>query len=171
MARRVVLVAPEDDGVETLRAWVPPPWEIRAQEGADLGERLSNGLRLLSQDGNAVVLIASDAPAAPVHALSSALPFLEAPGRVLLGPCDDGGYYLIGLSSNVPAVFEGISWSTPVVLAQTRERCRQLSLECEELPWGYDVDNARDLIRFSADLSLSPTLAPRCHAFLLRGVP
>ena len=137
--RHVLLVAPEDDGVEAIRRFVHPPWEIMAQQGEGLGARLAHAFTRLGEAGDAVVLLDSDSPTVSIAPIATALDGLDASGsaagslgeRVLLGPCDDGGYYLVGLSRVTPkslAILHDIPWSTDQVLARTLERCRQLSL-------------------------------------------
>lgn len=63
----------------------------------------------------------------------------------MLGPCPDGGYYLLGLKAAHAEMFSDIAWSTEVVAAATRERARAIGLELVELePW-YDVDDTDSL--------------------------
>ncbi|HEX9295107.1 MAG TPA: TIGR04282 family arsenosugar biosynthesis glycosyltransferase [Polyangiaceae bacterium] len=161
--RKVVLAAPEYDGVSILRSLVPPSWEVMPQRGTGLGERLTHGFADLAAP--AVVLVSSDSPTLPVAALAAAFESFSGRRRALLGPCEDGGYYLIGLTTPQPGVLRDIAWSTPLVLEQTRERMRELGLECHELPVAYDVDTPADLERFRAELSHHPELAPRCATF------
>ena len=113
-----------------------------------------------------VVLVSSDSPTAPVMEIREKLGWLKSPGRVLLGPCADGGYYLIGLSEFHPELFRGIAWSTGEVLAQTRGRCRELSLETVELTEALDVDEVEDLRALSVELEHDPQKAPRTRKFL-----
>ncbi|MGI8565841.1 MAG: TIGR04282 family arsenosugar biosynthesis glycosyltransferase, partial [Pyrinomonadaceae bacterium] len=67
--------------------------------------------------------------------------------RVVLGPCDDGGYYLIGLKQQHSQLFTGIEWSTEKVLSQTLARAEEIGVGVELLPAWYDVDDARALRR------------------------
>lgn len=164
-ARRVVLAAPEDDGIAVLSAQAPG-WEIVAQAGDGLGERLSHGLSTLAQGGDSVILLDSDSPTIPLPPLADALADFESGRRALLGPCADGGYYLIGLTVPETRVFEDIPWSTSGVLEATRRRCAQLQLEVEELPVCYDVDRESDLALLRAQLEREPELAPRCAGLL-----
>jgi rSAM/selenodomain-associated transferase 1 len=161
-ARNVVVAAPEHDGVRALSDLVPPGWEVVSQEGAGLGERLANAFRALSEDGSAVVLVGSDSPTLPMEPIAAALGRFKGAGRVLLGPTDDGGYYLVGLSSLELEILRDIPWSTPRVLEVTLDRCESLSLTPELLPRWYDVDDEKDLQRLCAELSRQPQLAPRC---------
>jgi rSAM/selenodomain-associated transferase 1 len=164
--RQVVLAAPEDDGVAVLRNLAPANWGVIAQEGVNLGERLAGAACALGADGSAVVLVDSDSPTLPIEPVAAALQRLAGPRRALLGPCVDGGYYLVGLTTPEPGVFRDIPWSTPGVLAATRARCAELSLALEELPPWYDVDEPVDLERFRAELARYPDRAPRCAALL-----
>jgi rSAM/selenodomain-associated transferase 1 len=158
-SQRVLLAAPENDGVSALARLAPSGWIVQPQVGSDLGARLAHASSSL-RDG-AVVLASSDSPVAPLEALSSALREWEDPKRVLLGPCDDGGYYLIGLAVEQPRVFEGIPWSSPQVTPTTKNRCDELGLEVLELTQTYDVDEPADLDRLRADLMRHPSRAPR----------
>jgi rSAM/selenodomain-associated transferase 1 len=160
--RNVVLAAPENDGVRLLRALVPARWEVIPQFGAGLGERLANAFRTLTADGSAVVLVDSDSPTLPMDPVANALGRLDGERQVVLGPTDDGGYYLIGLTSLELEVFRDIPWSTPRVLELTLERCVALSLKTELLPSWYDVDHQEDLERLCAELSDCPERAPHC---------
>jgi glycosyltransferase A (GT-A) superfamily protein (DUF2064 family) len=101
-------------------------------------------------------------------AIAAAIARFRGPRRALMGPCADGGYYLIGLTTPELGILDGISWSTDKVAAQTRARCRDLALALEELPASYDVDDTADLARLRAELALCPERAPRTAAALLR---
>ena len=98
-------------------------------------------------------LINSDSPTLPPAVLRDAVKALHAPGdRIVLGPADDGGYYLIGLKQAHRRLFQDIAWSTPTVLASTLERAREIGLECTMLPSWYDVDDADSLHRLCQEL-------------------
>ncbi len=165
-SRLVALAAPEDSGVAALRSIAPAEWDVAAQEGNDLGERLANATATLGAGGNVVALASSDSPTAPIGPMREALAALRGPRRALLGPCDDGGYYLIALTSPVLEVFQGIRWGTPDVLGATRARCRELSLELRELPQSYDIDEPNDVNRLRRELEQYPERAPRTAALL-----
>jgi glycosyltransferase A (GT-A) superfamily protein (DUF2064 family) len=95
---------------------------------------------------------------------------LSTPGdRVVLGPSDDGGYYLIGLKKSRRELFERIDWSTERVLEQTKQRARELNLEVASLPTGYDVDDAATLRRLCDELLSDQSdhdVAPNTRKFL-----
>jgi glycosyltransferase A (GT-A) superfamily protein (DUF2064 family) len=65
----------------------------------------------------------------------------------VLGPSDDGGYYLIGLKKLHRQLFEGIDWSTERVLEQTIQRAHEINLPVHLLPTWYDVDDRATLSR------------------------
>lgn len=165
VSRLVVLAAPEHAGVAALRSIASPAWNVVAQEGDDLGERMANAIAMLGAGGETVALVGSDSPLAPIAPIRAALATLHGPRRALLGPCDDGGYYLIALTSPVLGVFRGIRWGTPEVLRTTRARFRELSLELTELPLSYDIDKPSDVARAKSELKLHPERAPRTAAF------
>lgn len=116
-----------------------------AQEGADLGARLENTFRVLFSRGyERVAAVSTDSPDLPPKYLLEAFDRLQN-HPVVLGPCPDGGYYLIGLTKLVPDLFRNIPWSTDRVLTETDRRAGQLGLSPSYLPEWPDVDTAEDL--------------------------
>jgi rSAM/selenodomain-associated transferase 1 len=152
---------------------LPAGFELLVQRGASLGERLCNATDDLLKEGyGAVCLINSDSPTLPGSLLIRAIELLTAPGdRVVLGPAEDGGYYLIGLKHAHANLFDRIAWSTSVVLAHTKERAAEIDLPVEMLPPWYDVDDAETLNQLCEELFFTPSLngaypAPHTRAFL-----
>jgi uncharacterized protein len=109
---------------------------------------------LFGRGHGAVCLLNSDSPTLPTVLLARAARALAKEGdRVILGPAEDGGYYLIGMKAPHVHLFEDVDWSTSRVAEQTRQRASALGLPIEELdPW-YDVDDAAALTRLSRDLA------------------
>ena len=100
----------------------------------DLGKRLSGISSIVFSHGyRKVIMLASDTPHLPQDYIRLAFTRLDDTD-VILGPCDDGGYYLIGLRFPAPEVFAGIPWSTSRVLDLTIERAREAGMTCERLP-------------------------------------
>jgi rSAM/selenodomain-associated transferase 1 len=101
---------------------------------------------MLAAGHAAACVLSSDSPTIPTAFLVQAATLLLAPGdRAVLGPADDGGYYLLGLKAPHAAMFRDIAWSTATVADATRERAREIGLDLVELePW-YDVDDAASL--------------------------
>ncbi|HEX8459731.1 MAG TPA: TIGR04282 family arsenosugar biosynthesis glycosyltransferase [Pyrinomonadaceae bacterium] len=133
---------------------LPAGFALLAQRGDDLGARLFNAsVDLLRLGFESCCLINSDSPTLPRALLTSAVAELARPGRrLVLGPSDDGGYYLIGLKHAPARLFQEIAWSTSVVLAQTIERARDIALDVTLLPAWYDVDDASTLRRLCDEL-------------------
>ncbi len=103
---------------------------------------------------DAVCLLNSDSPTLPTSLLSRAAHALAEDGdRVVLGPADDGGYYLLGMKAPHIHLFEDIDWSTNRVAEQTRERARAAGLAVLELETWYDVDDGAALVRLCRDLA------------------
>ena len=154
-SRFVVMAAPEDEGAAALRALVPATWEVIAQRGDGLGERLADALAVLGADGDAVALVSSDSPTIDPVSIAVAFERLARGShahRALLGACVDGGYYLIALTTPDAGVFRDVPWSTAAVADTTRARCRELGLALEELPVALDVDEPDDVARLRAEL-------------------
>jgi rSAM/selenodomain-associated transferase 1 len=113
---------------------------------------------MLAAGHSAACVLNSDSPTLPTAALAQAATWLATPGphakpRVVLGPADDGGYYLLGMTSAHAHLFRDIAWSTDTVAAQTRARAAEAGLELLELPTWYDVDDAAALRRLRAELA------------------
>ena len=131
-----------------------PDFALLPQRGENFGERLYFATVDLFRCGfESVCLIDSDSPTVPAENFAQAVKLLRCPGdRIVLGPCDDGGYYLIGIKKPHQEIFERIDWSTERVLAQTKQRARELGLEVKLLPGGYDVDDEASLRRLCGEL-------------------
>ena len=147
-AEKAVLYTPPDREAE-IRAVTPFQAIFLPQRGSTLGERMREGAReLLTLGFDPVVLIGSDLPTLPPAHVTSALGILMRRSEVLvLGPAEDGGYYLIGFGQSRPEFFEHIPWGTPLVLQRTREAAESLGIPVETVPRWYDVDSASDLRR------------------------
>lgn len=146
-----------------MRARCSDRWALVSQGGGTLGERLSRVCDALFHTGfSAVILIGSDSPTLPTERITRALALLEA-RPVVIGPADDGGYYLLGLATRAPSLFEDIEWSTERVFEQTLAKIRAENLAYEALPSHYDVDVPEDLARLQSELESESAraLAPR----------
>jgi glycosyltransferase A (GT-A) superfamily protein (DUF2064 family) len=133
---------------------VPEGFALVAQREGDFGQRLLGAAEeILGCGFGSVCLIDSDSPTAPRAAYEQAVRELAREGeRVVLGPAQDGGYYLIGMKRARAEVFAGIAWSTGSVYAETCERARAAGIEVVELPLWYDVDDAATLEILRAEL-------------------
>jgi rSAM/selenodomain-associated transferase 1 len=147
-AEKALLYTPSDCEAE-IRAATPFPAVFLPQRGATLGERMRDGAGdLLASGFDAVVLIGSDLPTLPPTHVAAAFSLLTRRSDLLvLGPAEDGGYYLIGFTQSQSELFESIPWGTPLVLQRTREAAVALGIAVETVPRWYDVDSPSDLRR------------------------
>jgi len=119
-------------------------------------------------------LIDSDSPTVSDTVFAQAAELLSGPEDcVVLGPSDDGGYYLIGLKKPHRRLFEQIDWSTERVLEQTVAAAREIDLPVHLLPTCFDVDDRATLARlcqelFGANGNANIEAAPATHEFLAR---
>jgi len=127
----------------------PMPWGIQG-----FGRCLHHAIQsMLARGHTAACVLSADSPTLPTGLLVRAAQLLLAPGeRAVLGPAEDGGYYLLGLKTAYPAMFRDITWSTASVGEQTRDRARSLGLPLVELDSWYDVDDAASLRRLLAEM-------------------
>lgn len=135
-----------------------------------IGRSLLHATRsLLGQGYRGLCLISADSPTLPVSILTQAAEALAPPGdRMVLGPAEDGGYYLIGLKAAHAAVFRDIAWSTETVAAQTAARAAAIGLACVMLPPWYDIDDRASLDRLITALGSGSETAPRTAVALGR---
>lgn len=138
-----------------MRAWLGADRRYRAQVGGGLGERLAQAFAAAFARGyRAVFAIGADCPGLDGDCLLRARALLARHDAVI-GPADDGGYYLLGLRRQAPGLFRGIDWSTASVLAQTRTRLRVERMTHALLETKSDVDTAADLRRWEAERAAS----------------
>ena len=122
--------------------------DCQVQPGGDLGERMDAAFRLHCAQGP-LLLIGTDCPALSPEQLRQAAQALCDGHDAVFGPAEDGGYVLVGLRSPQPALFSGMTWSTPAVMAETRARACAQGLRVVELETLWDVDVPADLPRLS----------------------
>lgn len=160
---RLVFFDPPEAG-ERMRGWLPSG-RLRRQGTGDLGARMADAFaRAFARGASRVVLVGSDAPGLTRGDVQAAFAALGA-HDVVLGPSDDGGYYLVGLQAPRPALFDGMAWSTPSVRERTLERAASLGLSVALLRPLRDVDTLLDLRaeweRLEAPLARRPELRRR----------
>jgi rSAM/selenodomain-associated transferase 1 len=128
-----------------VKAWMDPGnLEFQPQVSGDLGIRLESAIRRGLEEAEAVMVIGTDAPGVDRCLVEEAFAEL-AHSDLVLGPTEDGGYYLLGLKEPTPSLFRDIPWSTAGVLHATRNRAEALGLVIRELPLLRDVDTVEDL--------------------------
>jgi hypothetical protein len=145
-----------------------PDFTLVAQRGDDLGARLSHAFEDLLADGApGAIVIGSDVPTLPSAVLEAALERL-AGADLVLGPSEDGGYYLIGLREPRASLFADMAWSTEDVFEETMCRAGALGLDVGLLPAWFDVDTAADLERLEAALAAPGSGARHTRSFFAR---
>ena len=161
-----VAYAPRD--ARAFFAAARPGMLLVPQGGGDLGARMARVVeRLLGRGFAAVVILGADSPTLPGSHLRAAVRLLgSAAADGVIGPSEDGGYYLIGLRAPCPALFAGVSWSTRRVLAQTLAKARRAGRRLRLLPAWYDVDTVADLHRLAGELRRTRKSAPRTRRLL-----
>jgi len=122
---------------------------LTTQGEGDLGARMQRALARALQTHGCALLIGSDLPALDAPRLRQAAAALHTHDAVFV-PALDGGYGLAGLRRSEPRLFEGMVWSTPQVMAQTRERAAAAGLRMAELSPVPDIDEPADLAHLPA---------------------
>jgi rSAM/selenodomain-associated transferase 1 len=164
-ARPAIAYAPAD--AEPVFRELAPGFSLLPQRGPDLGARMAGAVvDLLADGGPGVVLVGTDSPTLPRAVLAEALERV-ARTDLVLGPSEDGGYYLIGLQRPRPELFADMAWSTADVLEETMRRARVLGLSTALLPAWFDVDTGDDLARLERELTVGPgPEAPHTRRYL-----
>jgi rSAM/selenodomain-associated transferase 1 len=157
------------------RAWfealTPPHFRLIPQRGDDLGARLLFTFEQLFDQGYAhVIVIDSDTPTLPMAHLEEGLRLIaDWDNDVVLGPTEDGGYYLIGLRQAHHELFEQMPWSTSEVFLETMKRSARQGLRVACTAFWYDVDTPADLARLRVSLDQSGMECAQHTRRLLRG--
>jgi rSAM/selenodomain-associated transferase 1 len=140
-------------------AQLTPDFVLIEQTGDDLPARLKQVTHtVFERNYDCLVLIDGDTVTLPPDYLQQALDRLHEPGiDVTLGPCEDGGYYAIGMNAPHLSLFD-VQMSTPDVTTDTLKQVQNAGLEVSILPEWWDVDTQADLDRLQADLDNHPYL-------------
>ena len=147
---RLIAYAPQAESGYFKR--LAPDLELVPQIGASLGERLDNALTYCLRSGfERAVIMDSDSPTLPPSYVASAFDRL-AEADVVLGPCEDGGYYLVGLTRPQPRLLREVEMSTANVLRDTLLLAQAEGLRAALLPPWYDVDTREELERLDGEL-------------------
>ena len=117
---------------------------LHMQSAGDLGQRMSQAIQVTLTKAEYVVLIGADCPTLTAEDLDTAFNALEAGTDVVIGPAEDGGYYLIGMREHHACLFVDIPWGTAGVLSLTENRLLQHNLSRLTLPLRKDLDTPED---------------------------
>ncbi len=159
---RIIAFTPEDgrDAIETLvggHIYIP-------QRGGDLGQRLDTVIADAFEMGfGPVLVIGTDSPTLPPEYLAQALGHLQSyEDGVAIGPTDDGGFYLIGVSRLREGMFQGVTWSSDKTCEHTVANIKNIGdIDLLTLPRWYDVDEPEDLARLIAEIDSDETARDR----------
>lgn len=161
----VAVMCPEAD-VDELAQLAGSGVSVVAQKGKDLAAGLASVFAHFAEDcQRRVIAFNSDSPHLPPSVLEGAFEMLAA-HDVVVGPTDDGGYYLVGAKASHPTLFAGDGMGTSSALERLLSRARNLKLSVGLADSFYDIDVAEDLTRLAEELRLAPARAPRTATWL-----
>lgn len=132
--------------------WANANYIYRVQKGNDLGARMSAAFEDVFRDGGSqkplkVLIVGSDCPLLSAEIIDEAFLKLDK-SDIVLGPAEDGGYYLLGMKKMNTELFEGVSWSTEKVLNETLDKAAGLGLSVAFTPSLFDIDTEEDWTRW-----------------------
>lgn len=157
----------EGGKLELMEKWLGTSISHRSQGSGDLGARMKRAFSEAFQQGlNRVVIIGSDCPGITKVTARTAFELLGQ-FDVVLGPANDGGYYLIGLCRETEQLFRDIPWGTSEVRARTVEIANQLGLRVVHLEPLDDVDRAEDLEVWEREAARTEDLLPTSISIII----
>ncbi|HUX09046.1 MAG TPA: TIGR04282 family arsenosugar biosynthesis glycosyltransferase [Terriglobia bacterium] len=136
---------------------VPEIFECRRQQGRDLGRRIERAFGELLLKHSRVVVIGTDSPALAPSLLRLALEELRTVDAVL-GPCPDGGFYLVGLRRTVRGLFAQVRMGTEYAFRDTLDRLLAHGFTCSLLEPCPDIDRPQDLATLKKYLRKKPAI-------------
>ena len=160
----IAVVCPAGDA-EEIAAWLPSDVRVAPQRGQGLADGLATAFELLCEPPRRVIAFDGDSPHLPPAVLESAFAAL-ADHDLVFGPCDDGGFYLVGATRAHPGLFELHAMGTGSALEALIAHSRRLGLSSTTTAEHYDVDGPADLARLARELRTWPERAPRTAALL-----
>ena len=129
-----------DSAADEIHRWQRPSWVLAPQGDGDLGQRMVRAFaEHFAAGAQKILIIGADCPDVTPTDLLSAWVALDRDDLVI-GPANDGGYWLVGLRAPCPELFHGIAWSTDQVLAETLTKARAAGLAVARLRTLTDVD-------------------------------
>ena len=166
----VAILCPASD-VEDLTRLAQGGVDVVAQKGDGLAAGLTSVFaHFAATGGQRVVAFNSDSPHLPAWVLGDAFEALNA-NDMVVGPTEDGGYYLVGAKAAYPALFDRDGMGTRNALEALLARARELQLSVGFTDPFYDIDVEGDLTRLAAELQLAPARSPRTAVWLKQWRP
>jgi len=141
--RRTIAFSPAETRA-AFRDLAGDRWQLTTQSEGDLGCRMRSFFEQSLPSSSGVVVIGSDSPDLPIDFIDRAFAALES-HDVVLGPAQDGGYYLVGAARTLPPIFDEVAWGTNQVWSQTMSHLRAASCRWTAVPAWFDVDDKDDL--------------------------
>ena len=135
--------------------------KLCCQEGEDLGQCMQNALASTLSRYAFAVIVGSDCPVLTTDLLNRAYLQLQSGMDALLGPSEDGGYYLFGLRRYTPPLFAGIDWGGNNVVEMTYKQLAALGWHWNALDTLWDVDRPEDMEKLK---TLWPDLVQEFYA-------
>ena len=147
VAVRLHLARRPGPALEAAFPGVPAGVGLHEQRGAGLGDRMMRAfVEAFAAGHDRAVVVGTDHPTLPLEFVGLALEALDAPMTAVVGPSDDGGYYLLGLNDVAPAVFD-MDYSHDRVFDDTLGAVLEVGMRPVVLPLHYDVDDGAALGR------------------------
>ena len=167
----IAIMCPDSD-VNELASLTGQGVRVVAQKGEGLAAGLTSVFaHFVEGPQRRIIAFNSDSPHLPRSVIEEAFEILRAHDLVV-GPTDDGGYYLVGAKASHPTLFSGGGMGTSSTLDRLLSRARVLELSVGFEDPFYDIDVADDLIRLAAELQCAPARAPRTAVWLKQwGMP
>jgi len=156
--------------LERYRGWIGADFSFFLQQGEDLGARLSHAVATAFALGyERVAVIGSDCIGMDQEYIEDVFAKLDAHDFVI-GPCTDGGYFLLATKRNAPWLFENVAWSTPAVLETTLDKIEAREQNVFQLEEKMDIDTLEDLIAFKDALPEEHFLSKKVNQMILERV-
>ena len=155
----IVIVSPAEDHGE-VHDWLAARATVVAQEGRGLADGLHSTFQRLCNDTRRVIAFNGDSPHLDPAVLEFAFNALDE-HDVVIGPCEDGGYFLVGATQSHPGLFDPVTMGTASALGALREQAERRGLSWVMTSSHYDIDVPSDLSRLERELMASPHRAPR----------
>lgn len=152
-----ILVGSEDNA--ELRALAAGKGDFWLQGEGDLGERLQRVCEQATKGERRTLVIGADTPGLPAQRLVQTNALLDG-SRAVMGPADDGGFYLLGLTGAPPNLFSDVTWGTSAVFAQMVTRFATCGISLALIDRWFDVDRGSDLVRLKTLLDEGIVSAP-----------
>ena len=145
MGSDLFLFCSEENEIEQVKQWTGNNFNCYSQQGSDLGIKMYNAFSTVFKEGyKKVIIIGTDAPDVSMNLMQSAISVLDN-YSVVIGPANDGGYFLLGFKSKLIDLFSGIEWSTDSVFDNTIEKLNNSKTNYFMLEELTDIDTLEDL--------------------------